>query len=780
MVKKYYKKSFYKKSDTITIKDSKYLIIVESPSKCKKIESFLGEDYTCIASKGHIRSIDGLSSIDENYNIKYSIIEDKKEHVEWMRAIIDKYDHDAIYLATDDDREGEGIAWHICDVFGFPVETMKRILFHEITEHAIKKAVNNPCRINMNKVKAQQERQVLDILVGYRISPLLWKYLYRNKENSLSAGRCQTPALRLVYENEMEAAHVKVETKYKVKASFYSKNIEFGLEKPFETKEEVLEFLQESKTHSHKMTIGKRKEVMKQPPKPFSTSTLLQSASSNLHMSPKETMNLCQELYQDGYITYMRTESQTYSEIFLQEAKTYIREHFDESLGENIMQEDTENPHEAIRVTNIEMKTISKENGRANTLYKWIWKNTVTSCMPIAKFHHTPIYITSPRDLSYEHIIETPISLGWKKVDEKSDVLKEQTTGSALLLYIQSKPSENIPYNTIDATISIHGKHHHYTEASLIQRLEDLGIGRPSTFATIVDTIIERGYVEKKDINGTEMKFTEYVLEKGDIKAVDINKMIGNEKAKLRIQPLGILVSDFVTEHFNTFFAYDYTKNMENKLDEIANGNESFVAKTCDQDIQNCIKAIKTIEKPTFPVKNSDEFVIVYERYGPVLRKVLEDGSYHYENIRQNLEMDKLRSGEYSLEEILRKDELLGEHEGYPVLLKSGPYGEYISYKNETTNISSIQSDISDGGSGLLDGFIKYIKAKSESGSQNIIRELTKEISIRNGKYGAYIFYQTEKMKKPKFFNLNNFKESYKYCSEESLLKWIKEKHNIS
>jgi topoisomerase IA-like protein len=219
---------------------------------------------------------------------------------------------------------------------------------------------------------------------------------------------------------------------------------------------------------------------------------------------------------------------------------------------------------------------------------------------------------------------------------------------------------------------------------------------------------------------------------------------------------------------------------MENKLDEIANGNESFVAKTCDQDIQNCIKAIKTIEKPTFPVKNSDEFVIVYERYGPVLRKVLEDGSYHYENIRQDLEMDKLRSGEYSLEEILRKDELLGEHEGYPVLLKSGPYGEYISYKNETTNISSIQSDISDGGSGLLDGFIKYIKAKSESGSQNIIRELTKEISIRNGKYGAYIFYQTEKMKKPKFFNLNNFKESYKYCSEESLLKWIKEKHNIS
>jgi len=528
------------------------------------------------------------------------------------------------------------------------------------------------------------------------------------------------------------------------------------------------------------MLIGNRTEITKHPPKPFSTSTLLQSASSILHMSPKETMSLCQELYQDGYITYMRTESHAYSKIFLDEAQTYIQEHYQESLGENIMQNDTENPHEAIRVTNIEMRTIKNNDGRVNTLYKWIWKNTIMSCMPIAKFHNTPIYITAPKDLLYEHIIETPISLGWKKVEEKADVLKEQTSGTALLLYIQSNPIENISYNTINATLSFHGKHHHYTEASLIQKLEYLGIGRPSTFATIVDTIIERGYVMKKDIEGIEKTYKEYVLEKGNIKEIDTKKIIGNEKNKLCIQPLGILVSDFLTEHFHTFFDYDYTKNMEDKLDEIARGKEITISKICDSDINTCIKAITTIKKPIFSVKNSDEFVIVYEKYGPILRKVLEDGSYHYENIRQDLEMNKLRSGEYALEELLKKEELLGEYEGYPVLLKSGPYGEYISYKNECTHRNLIEPIEIEKELRLFDRFIKYIKAKEESSSQTIIRKITKDISIRNGKYGAYIFYQTEKMKKPKFYNLNSFKESYKYCSEESLLKWMKDKHNIS
>lgn len=779
MVKKVYKKRTYRKTSEGSInleslRTSTNLIIVESPSKCKKIESYLGSQWTCIASKGHIRTIEGLSNIDPTYNVRYTMLSDKKEHVEWMRTIISKFEPSNIYLATDDDREGEAIAWHICDVFGLCIETTKRVLFHEITEPAIKKAIENPIIIDMNKVQAQKTRQVLDIIVGFRISPLLWKYLYRNKDNSLSAGRCQTPALRLVYENELEAKSAIIEAKYQIKGFFYAKNIEFLLSKQIVKKEDVLDFLERSKTFVHKMSVGTKKESIQQPPKPFSTSALLQSASSNLHMSPKETMSLCQELYQDGHITYMRTESQCYSDVFLKEVKNYIKEEFKEELNENIQSADEKNPHEAIRVTHIEVKTLQIENGRALTLYKWIWRNTVASCMNISKYYRTPVNISAPIDLKYEHVIETPISLGWKKVDEKTDILKEQNSGAALLLYIQSSPKENVLYNEITATISIHGRHSHYTEASLIHKLEMLGIGRPSTYATIINTIIERGYVNKTDIEGIPIKTSEYVLKNTDIEEVQIEKVLGQEKGKLRIQPIGNMVSDFLSDHFALFFAYDYTKAMEESLDKIANGTMINLCKKCDEDINRCIDSMKNIEKPSFPLKDTLEYKVVFERYGPVLRKVLDDGSYQYENTNPHLDMNKLKSGEYSLEEVIKEsdDKIIGIHEDLPILLKTGPYGRYILFKEEKTGVDSISSD-----EDVLATFLEKLSGSKES---NMIRELTPDISIRNGKFGAYIFYKTSSMKKPKFFNLNDFKESYRLCSQEKILNWIKDKHNIS
>lgn len=780
MVKNVYKKRTYRKTSEGSIhleslRTSTNLIIVESPSKCKKIESYLGSQWTCIASKGHIRTIEGLSNIDPTYNVRYTMLSDKKEHVEWMRTIISKFEPSNIYLATDDDREGEAIAWHICDVFGLCIETTKRVLFHEITEPAIKKAIENPTIIDMNKVQAQKTRQVLDIIVGFRISPLLWKYLYRNKDNSLSAGRCQTPALRLVYENELEAKLAIIETKYQIKSFFYTKNIEFLLSKQIAKKEDVLDFLERSKTFVHKMSVGAKKESIQQPPNPFSTSALLQSTSSNLHMSPKETMSLCQELYQDGHITYMRTESQCYSDVFLKEAATYIKNEFKEESNENIQCADEKNPHEAIRVTHIEVKTLQIDNAKAVTLYKWIWRNTVASCMNIARYYRTPVYISAPFDLTYEHVIETPISLGWKKVDEKTtDVLKEQNSGGALLLYMQSSPKENVLYNEITATISIHGRHSHYTEASLINKLEMLGIGRPSTYATIINTIIERGYVNKTDIEGIAIKTCEYVLKKSDIEEVQIEKVLGHEKGKLRIQPIGNMVSDFLSDHFALFFAYDYTKAMEENLDKIANGSMISLCKQCDEDINKCIESMKNIEKPSFPLKNTLEYKVVFERYGPVLRKVLDDGSYQYENTNPHLDMNKLKSGEYSLEEVIKEsdDKIIGMHEGSPILLKTGPYGRYIIFKEEKTSVDSISSD-----EDVLATFLEKLSGSKES---NMIRELTSDISIRNGKFGAYIFYKTPTMKKPKFFNLNDFKESYRLCSQEKILNWIKEKHNIS
>lgn len=780
MVKKFYKKRAYHKSsdgpmNMESLKTSTHLLIVESPSKCKKIESFLGSQWSCIASKGHIRTIDGLANINANYDVTYTLLSEKKEHVEWMKTIISRFQATHIYLATDDDREGEAIAWHICDVFGLSPETTKRVLFHEITEPAVKKAIENPTLVDMNKVRAQKARQVLDLLVGFRISPLLWKYLYKNKENSLSAGRCQTPALRLVYENEMESKSAIIETKYQLKGTFYAKKVEFVLTKQLSTKEDVVDFLERSKTFHHNMSIGTKKESIQPPPKPFSTSSLLQSASSVLHMSPKETMSLCQELYQDGHITYMRTESQTYSAVFLKEATAYIQKEFKESLHENIQCADETNPHEAIRVTHIETKTVDIENGRAATLYKWIWRNTVASCMPNARFYRTPVYLSAPLDLIYEHIIESPIALGWKKVDEKTtDVVKEQTTGSSLLLYMQSSPVENVRYNEIHATISIHGRHSHYTEASLIHRLENIGIGRPSTFATIINTIIERGYVSKTDIEGIPIKSSEYVLKESNLSEIPIDKVIGQEKGKLRIQPIGMIVSDFLSDHFSEFFAYEYTKTMEENLDTIANGSNLPLCKQCDEDIHKCISSMNPLEKQLFSLKDSSEYKIMFARYGPVLRKVNEDGTYEYENMITDLDMNKLKSGEYSLEEVIQKsgDKTLGMHDGVPILLKSGPYGKYIVFKEDKT---SVDSNISD--EEILSTFLEGLSVPKET---TMIRELTPNISIRNGKFGAYIFYKTPAMKKPKFFNLNDFRESYRICPIETILTWIKEKHNIS
>jgi DNA topoisomerase-1 len=340
-----------------------------------------------------------------------------------MRPIIAMFSKSNIILASDDDREGEAIAWHICEVFDLPVATTKRILFHEITKKAIIDAVNSPTVINMNLVHAQHARQVLDMVVGYKISPFLWKYLYHDKSNSLSAGRCQTPALRLVYDNDKEKS-AGMETKYKTVGNFTTKNLIFTLDHEFDTKEEITQFLEISKTHPHMIKVGSQKETIKSAPKPFNTSRLLQTASNVCHMSPKETMSICQSLYQGGYITYMRTDSTKYSKEFLNKASEYIMKEWlkTEYIGklDGLELKDISNPHEAIRVTNINLRSLHDvDNPRMNTLYKLIWRNSVESCMADARYNSTGIKLSAPTDKSYKYNVEIPIFLGWKIVENK-------------------------------------------------------------------------------------------------------------------------------------------------------------------------------------------------------------------------------------------------------------------------------------------------------------------------------------------------------------------------
>jgi DNA topoisomerase-1 len=443
--RKYNKKS--SGSSTVmsnNLTSAKYLIIVESPSKCAKIESYLGENYCCIASRGHLRSIDGLKSIDTKGSFKptFSIISEKSDHIEAMRGIISRFSPQNILLATDDDREGEAISWHICELFGLSVEETKRILFHEVTKPALIAAVNNPTKINQKLVNAQQARQVLDMIVGYRVSPFLWKYLYHNKSNSLSAGRCQTPALRLVYDNEMKKRNLdELEYKYKIVGQFSSRNIKFDLNHEFANEKEAVAFLTKTREYKHKLSVGSPTDTTRTPPKPFSTSRLLQTASNQLHLSPTDTMSICQQLYQTGYITYMRTESSQYSNIFLEQASKYITEQYGSAtyIGDHskLENKDVTNPHEAIRVTQLVNRSLPSEDKRMVALYKLIWRNTLESCMSDAKMQITKIEISAPDEYKYLNSIETPIFMGWKIVNDKSSEVTDQTADMGLIMYLK-------------------------------------------------------------------------------------------------------------------------------------------------------------------------------------------------------------------------------------------------------------------------------------------------------------------------------------------------------
>ena len=403
-------------------KDANKLLIVESPSKCSKIEGFLGDNYGCIASVGHLQTINSLKDIDtkNDYKPQFKIIEEKKGHILQMKKIISNFSSENIYIATDDDREGEAIAWHICILFDLDIKNTKRIIFHEITKSAVVNAVENPTIINLNLVYAQFSRQILDIIVGFKITPFLWKYLFNNKENSLSAGRCQTPALKLIYDNYKNNTD-DINMTYKVTGNFTSNNINFNLNKNIDNYEDVKRFFKESIGWNYKLSIGHKKQTTISPPTPFSTSKLLQIAGNSLNLSPKHTMSICQKLYQAGYITYMRTESTKYAGAFISHANKHIISKYGENyIGNNkkIQNFDVNNPHEAIRVTSLTNMIVNdNKDPKTNSLYKLIYNNTIESCMKEYTANITVISINSPfKNMNYEYKNEIPIFFGWKIV----------------------------------------------------------------------------------------------------------------------------------------------------------------------------------------------------------------------------------------------------------------------------------------------------------------------------------------------------------------------------
>ena len=767
------------------------LVIVESPAKCQKIEKYLGSGYKCIASYGHIQELNGLKSINlDTFIPSFTPMDSKLQQIQRIRQMITNSND--VLLATDDDREGEGIAWHICKLFDLSTENTKRIIFHEVTETALKNSVKSPLKLNMNMVNAQQGRQILDLLVGYKISPLLWENISRTKKG-LSAGRCQTPALRLVYDNQKEIDKSPGEKVYNTKGYFTDHNLDYTLNHNFENEDKVIEFLEETTEFKHIFSCSKPKESIKKPPTPFTTSSLQQAASNELHISPKETMSICQKLYEGGYITYMRTDSQIYSKEFIEKIKPYISEQYGEEyinknvdlLSEKPVEKNTkkskkkkeennnaQEAHEAIRPTNIKCNKLPDDmESKEKRMYNLIWRTTMESCMADALFNSITSKITAPFKHEYKYTTEELVFIGWKIVGGYKDDNKFYKYLLAL------KQNSELAYRKITNKLTIKDLKMHYTEAKLVQLLEQKGIGRPSTYSSLIDKIQERGYVKKENIKGKKIKCTDFELENDEITEIEKEREFGNENNKLVIQEIGILVLEYLLKTFDTFFEYEYTKQMEDELDLIAKGEKEYqeLCKTCVDAIDASIPK-KSVSQENVSIKSNIEIQIdekhsyVIAKYGPAIK--CKDGEkISFKSVKKHIDLDKLKNGDYKLEEIIELDnKLLGKYKSDNLYIKKGKYGIYAEWGSNKKSLNEMKKDIE---VLELDEVIEFIENNEGTGGKNCVRVIDKNLSIRNGKYGDYIFYKTEKMTKPQFYKLKGFKEDYKSCSVTLLKKWI-------
>ena len=626
------------------------LVIVESPSKCKLIEEFLGSGYKCVATNGHFRTITDLTSINfDKMKVKYSIIEKHRKNLQKIKKEISKTN--IIFLATDNDREGEAIAWHICDLFKLSLDT-PRIVFNEITKDCIVDSIQRPRTINMDIVKMQQNRQILDIIIGYKLSPLLWKHVSRNAEKSLSAGRCQTPALRIIYDHHVSPK--PLENNYIIKGYFTANNILFKTT----VKEEIVHTFMKS-TEKFLFT----KELSKKhipPPQPFTTCALLQT----LPYSSSEIMKGCGNLYEKGYITYPRTSSTFYSKSFIETAKKYIiHKYGDKYVSSNLSQlEQIEtHPHEAIRVTDIRKTNIRTDvPPKEAQIYDRIWQNTLQSCMADAVVQTIECFLT--RDISLKCTEELIVFNGWKPKSES-----------------QFHFLNNIPSNTLLQCKKLTAQYlssskNHYTEGSLIQKLEELGIGKPSTFANLVTVLQERKYVVKKDIEGEMVEKMYY--EMNDSLTTKMLPYVTTEKNKLQITHTGIMVVHFLMKYFSPLFEYGYTRELEENLKDVD-------YREYNSEIDQYISSIEGKEE----IVIDDENKLIIGRNGSVIINQTEEGS-RFIKVKQNIDLIKLDNGEYKLEDIIVPDSnYKGRYMDEDIYIKKGRYGNYVNWKGKNVSL---------------------------------------------------------------------------------------------
>ena len=758
----------------------KNLVIVESPAKAKTLEKFLGEDYKVLSSYGHIRDLKKNEfSVDlNNFTPQYEIPEEKTALVKTLKTAANKAD--TVWLASDEDREGEAISWHLAQVLGLNVKQTKRIVFHEITKDAILDAIKKPRHIDINLVNAQQARRVLDRIVGFKLSPVLW----RKVKPALSAGRVQSVAVRLIVEREREVENFKSESSYKVTAVFLADKAELKAEfnQRFATKELAKAFLEKCKGQQFKISDISKKPMQRVPAPPFTTSTLQQEAARKLGFSVAQTMSVAQRLYEAGIITYMRTDSVNLSTLCLNASKKEIVETLGEKYSKRrqyqTRSKGAQEAHEAIRPTYMDQHEI-QGTMQERRLYELIWKRTIASQMADAEIEKTIITIvpTNSKEETENCFVasaEVVTFDGFLRVYRES--FDDENTEEQVSTTIDAQLTEGqlLNYKEIQAIERFSQCPLRYTEASLVKKLEELGIGRPSTYAPTISTIQQREYVQKGDKKGEKRNYKQFTLKAGkDIKESEKNEIVGNEKGKLLPTDIGTVVNDFLVNNFENIVSYDFTAEVEKDFDEIAEGKENWQEAMADfykKFEPQCEKVLhersehKAGERVLgIDPKSGKEVCVKIGRFGPVV----QIGSA---NDTEKPRFAQLSKGQ-SLQTITLEDALelfklpreLGEYEGATISIGTGRFGPYVLHNKQYV---SIPKEI-DPMAIEYDEAVELIKERKKAEAEKHMKSFKEdaELQILNGRYGPYIVYKGSNYKIPR--TVKEPKElSYEQCLE--------------
>jgi DNA topoisomerase-1 len=742
----------------------KNLVIVESPAKAKTIEKFLGKDFKVMSSYGHIRDLKKkeLSIDDKTLEPEYEIPEEKTKLVADLHAKADKAEK--VWLASDEDREGEAISWHLCEVLGLDKKKTNRIVFHEITKPAILEAIEHPRHLDMNLVNAQQARRVLDRLVGFKLSPVLW----RKVKPALSAGRVQSVAVRLIVEREREIQNFQSEVYYSVNGVFAITNpdgsaseVKALLGNRFKTEAEVIAFLEKCKEATFTVESIQKKPVKRTPAPPFTTSTLQQEAARKLGFSVSQTMMIAQHLYENGRITYMRTDSVNLSKLCLGASEGEIVKLYGEDYSKvrqyHTSAKGAQEAHEAIRPTYMEQMEI-EGTAQEKRLYDLIWKRTIASQMADAEIEKTTVNIeVSGTDETFIAQGEVVKFDGFIKVyRESSDDDDQQDEFGHILPPL--KKGQVLSRRDIVATERFSQGPQRYTEASLVHKMEELGIGRPSTYAPTISTIQQREYVQKGDKKGEDRPYSLYQLKGKQISQKTRKELIGSEKGKLIPTDIGIVVNDFLMENFNEIMDYNFTAKVEQDFDKIAEGNEKWTDimkafyKSFEPTVEKTMNARQEHKAGERQLGNDPKtgkpVFVKIGRFGPVV----QIGSAEDKDKPQFAQLPKEQSIEtITLEEALDLFKLprnLGDYENKPVTIGTGRFGPYVLHDRKYTSLPKDCDPMTI----TLDEAIALIQDKRREESQKHMKFFLEDpkLEVMNGRYGPYLVYDGKNYRLPK------------------------------